>query len=67
MLGDCIRFSMFDELGGGLVNDENMCQNFSLVHTGDKTMGTLELSEVAGLSVLIFACCASLGGPEINH
>jgi hypothetical protein len=44
-----------------------MCPNLSSIHIGDKLMGTLELSGVVGIFVLIFSCCASLGILEINH
>jgi hypothetical protein len=33
MVGGCIKLSLLDWLGGGLVNGINMCPNLSSVHT----------------------------------
>jgi hypothetical protein len=37
------------------------------IHKGGKVNGTLELSAVVGIFVLIFSCDSSLGVLEINH
>jgi hypothetical protein len=34
MLADCIRLSLLDWLGGGLVNDIKMCPNLSSIYRG---------------------------------
>jgi hypothetical protein len=44
-----------------------MCPNLSSIHIGDKLMGTLEISVMVGLFVIIFSHFASLGGLGINH
>jgi hypothetical protein len=52
MLGDCIRLSLLDCLGGGYDSGRKVYPSLSSIHIGDKVMRTLKLTAVVGLLVL---------------
>jgi hypothetical protein len=49
------------------VNDRNMCPKLTQFHTNAFIIGELRAFNGGWTFVLIFSCCASLGGLDINH